>query len=36
MGGVMTVATIGAWLYEAANGRDASAYAPLGVLAGVA
>ena len=35
-GGVVIVAIIGAWLYEAANGRDASAYGRLGALAGLA
>ena len=35
-GGVVIAAIIGAWLYEAANGRDADAYVRLGALAGLA
>ncbi len=35
-GGVLILAIIGAWLYEAANGRDAEAYARLAAIAGAA
>ncbi len=35
-GAVVTAAILGAWLYEAANERDASVYVRPGAVAGVA